>query len=117
MKTKTFDIEVVTTKRVRVVLPEWYASPEAQQDWEKGLWKLDGDTPDEKAADIAKYAANMAANHGGGYGHDGIGVMIKSPFEKPDYEKNQYQVIAIVTDEGDEQEVLSQSSWGGKTSL
>ena len=69
------------------------------------------DTAGEKAADIAKYAANMAANHGGGYGHDGIGVMIESPFEKPDYEKNQYQVIAIVTDEGDEQEVLAQTDW------
>lgn len=46
MKTKTFDIEVITTKRVRVALPVWCASPEARQDWEKGLWKLDGDTPD-----------------------------------------------------------------------
>ncbi|MCX5592486.1 hypothetical protein [Alcaligenes endophyticus] len=111
MKTKTFEIEVITTKRVRVILPEWYAKTEAQKDWESGLWRLEGDTPEEKIVDIASYAASMAANHPGGYGHDGVGKMIESPFEKPDYEKNQYQVVAIVTDEDVECEVQSQAAW------
>ncbi len=111
MKTKTFEIEVVTTKRVRVVLPEWYAQAEAQEDWETGLWMLEGDSCEEKMADIAKYAARMAANFSGGYSHDGVGVMIESPFERPDYGKNRYQVIAIVTDDEDEQEVVAQSDW------
>lgn len=110
MKVKTFTIEVVRTDVVEVTLPESYFDEGILQDWEKGLWPLDGDTPEEKMKDIAKYVAEMALK--APYGsHDGIGRIFTSNYEKPDYSKDMYATIAIETLEETESEVLDETGW------
>ena len=96
MKTRTFEVEVVTTSSVLVTLPETYDSPEVIAKWERGLWELENGIED-----IAEYAARMAVYAPSGQ-HDGIGEMITNGYTKPDYEKNKYQVVAIVKDEDTE---------------
>lgn len=63
-------------------------------------------------ADIAKYAASMAANYVGGSGHDGIGEMIESSWEKPDYTATLHQEIAVVTDDESDEGISKETVWG-----
>lgn len=106
MKTKKYVVEVVSTTEVEITLPERYFREDVQKDWESFLWELEGDTPEEKAQDIAKYAARMAVLYPN-CGHDGIGRMIEDRFTKPDYEINPDCVVAITLSEEDESEILS----------
>ena len=62
-------VRVTITKEIEVTLEDQAATPEFQEEWKKGLWHIDG------VDDIAKYAAEMAAIHGPGYEHDGIGLL------------------------------------------
>lgn len=106
MKTKSFEIEVVTTKTVRVVIPESYNTEEMIRDWKEGLWYIDG------VSDIAEYAADMSANYPG-HNHDGVGVMIENSYTEPDYKYNPYQVVAYVEREDFETEIISEGEWNG----
>ena len=105
MRTKTYEIEVVRTSRVKVTLPETMSGDEFIKSWEKGLWQLD-----DREASVAEYAARMAVEFPEG-NHDGVGKMITSSWQKPDYAENKYQVVAIVTDDDTEAEVISQEDW------
>lgn len=105
MRTKTYEIEVVRTSRVKVTLPETMSGDEFIESWEKGLWQLD-----DREASVAEYAARMAVEFPEG-NHDGVGKMITRSWQKPDYAENKYQVIAIVTDDDTEAEVISQGDW------
>lgn len=105
MRTKTYEIEVVRTSRVTVTLPETMSGDEFIKSWEKGLWQLA-----DREASIAKYAARMAVEFPDG-NHDGIGKLIASRWQEPDYTANEYQVVAIVTDDDTEAEVISQEEW------
>lgn len=60
-KYKEFVFEVVITKEVSIKIPETYMTDKVIEDWESGLWPLDGDTPEEKLQDIAAYAARVKA--------------------------------------------------------
>lgn len=105
MKTKTFEIEVVRTCTVKVTLPETLCTPEMIKDWESGLWKLENGIDS-----IAEYAAEMAVGFPGS-DHDGVGKMIENSYTKPDYDKNKYQVTAIIDDDDTEVRVLNQNDW------
>lgn len=107
MKLKTFEVEVVRTCTVKVTLPEALCTPESIKEWESCLWKLRNGIDS-----IAEYAANMAVNYAG-YNHDGVGQMIENNFTKPDYEKDPYQVIAIIDEDDTEVRVLNQGEWEG----
>ena len=105
MKTKTYEIEVVYTYRVKVTLPEVMGSEELTKEWERSLWKLDGGIES-----IAEYAATVVCVAPDRC-HDGIGRVITDSWVRPDYDGNHYQVVAIVETEDVEEEVLSQSHW------
>ena len=70
-------IRVTITKEIEVTLSNDVESPELQEAWKKDLWHIDG------VDDIAKYAAEMAAIHGSGYEHDGIGLLGYSHIQFP----------------------------------
>jgi len=67
--TRTF--EVVITRKVRVNLPDEYASEKMIADWESGLWQLDNGVDD-----MAAYAARLAADGSAEYNNDGVGRMV-----------------------------------------
>jgi hypothetical protein len=60
---------------VEVIIPANFVSEEALQEWEKGLWTLHGETHAAKVNEVAKYAARLAADNGGGTAWDGIGQL------------------------------------------
>lgn len=68
MITKTY--EVTITKRIRVNLPDSYATEESIAGWREGLWEIDG------VDDIAQYAAILAASGEAECNNDGVGVMM-----------------------------------------
>lgn len=105
MKTKTFEVEVVHTCTVKVILPETYSGDEFIREWESGLWELENGT-----ASVAEYAARMAILHPG-CTHDGVFKMIENDWQKPDYEANKYQVIAITTSDDVDYEITSEGEW------
>lgn len=105
MKVKTYEIEVVRTATVRVTLPETMATDEVIKSWESGLWPLEN-----READIATYAARMALEFPDGY-HDGIGRLLTSRFERPDYDKDKHQITAIILNDDCEESVESESAW------
>jgi len=105
MRVKTYEIEVVRTATVRVTLPETMATDETIKSWERGLWKLDN-----READIATYAARMAVEFPDS-DHDGIGHLITSAWEKPDYGKQEHQIVAVVLDEESEETINTTSEW------
>mgnify|MGYP001455970057 CR=1 FL=1 len=105
MKTKTFEIEVIRTSRVKVTLPITMSEDTFIDEWERGLWGLD-----DREASIAEYAARMAVEFPDSH-HDGIGRLITRSWQKPDYSANEHQVVAIVTEDDTEAEVISQEDW------
>lgn len=73
MITKTF--EVVTTRKIRVNLPDSFGSDEFIKEWESGLWQLD-----EGVTDIAAYAARIVAEGNEECSNDGVGRMVEESF-------------------------------------
>lgn len=67
--TRTF--EVVITRKIRVNLPDEYASEQMLADWESGLWPLDNGLED-----MAAYAARLVADGSAEYNNDGVGRMV-----------------------------------------
>jgi hypothetical protein len=105
MKTKTFEIEVIRTCTVKVTLPEALCTDEMIKEWESGLWELD-----QGIDSIAMYAGEMAALYPGS-DHDGIGKLLTESYQKPDYVKNPFAVVAIVEDDDSEVRVVKQDDW------
>lgn len=102
MKTRTFVIEVTRVDEVTVTVPATYEDPTLLKDWERGLWEIP-----EGIKDIAKYAAEMALVAPNG-SHDGIGMLLTSSWKEPDYERNPYQVKAVVREVDRETEILEE---------
>lgn len=105
MKVKTYEIEVVRTSRVQVTLPETMSTEDFIESWERELWELD-----DREASIAEYAARMAVE-APECNHDGIGRLITGSWQKPNYKDDKYQVVAIVTDDYTEADVISEGDW------
>lgn len=105
MKTKTYRIEVVRTSTVEVTLPISFDDREVIASWENGLWDLESGIDS-----IAEYAAHMAVEHPSG-NHDGIGKLLTSSWETPDFNKNKYQIKAVIVDDNTETDILSQEGW------
>ena len=69
METIKRTILVTIEKEIEIELPADLATKESIAEWCNGLWKI------ESVDDIFKYAARMAAYHGGGMQHDGLGLL------------------------------------------
>jgi len=69
-------VTVTITKEIEVELtPAVFGGLSQEQyleEFRKGLW------PVEDIDDVFKYAAEMAAHHGAGYQHDGLGLLSES---------------------------------------
>ena len=114
MKTKTYEIEVITTKTIKVVLPETFNDKELLASWERGLWSL------PKGLDsIAEHAAELLADDEdvGNCNHDGVGRMITSKYRKPDYVADKYQVVAIEESSDIETSILNVTDWLDEDSI
>lgn len=64
-----FTVRVVIEKEIEVELPANFASDEYLSDFRSALWEVEG------VGEVAEYAARMAAEVGGGYEHDGLGLL------------------------------------------
>ncbi|RGE46984.1 hypothetical protein DZC30_00835 [Comamonas testosteroni] len=66
-------VRVTITKEIEIELtPAVFGDLSQEQyleEFRKGLWQIEG------IEDVFKYAAEMAAHHGGGYQHDGLGLL------------------------------------------
>lgn len=63
----TRTVKVTIEKEIKVSFPAEMGTPESIADWSRGLWAING------VDDIAKYAAEQAAQGGDGCNLDGIG--------------------------------------------
>jgi hypothetical protein len=61
--------EVTTTKKIRIVLPDVYDTPDILREWRESLWHIDG------VDDMAEYAARLVAEGSAEYNNDGVGRM------------------------------------------
>lgn len=72
---------VTITKEIEIELtPAMFAGLSQEQylqEFRDGLWPIDG------IEDVFSYAASMAAHHGGGYSHDGLGLLNESDCAYP----------------------------------
>lgn len=106
MRTKTYTVEVVRTSRVLVTLPETYEKPEVLKEWNEYLFHLANGVDT-----VAEYAGQYAVD----YDHrdiEGVGVLLTSPYDgEPDYEKDKFQVKAIVVDDEIETKILDKTRW------
>lgn len=75
MITRTF--EVVITRKIRVNLPDEFASEKMIADWESGFWQLDNGVEG-----IAEYAARLVADGNADYNNDGVGIMVDEEVAK-----------------------------------
>lgn len=62
-------------------------------EFRKGLWEV------ESIEDVVKYAARMAAEHGGGMQHDGIGLLDYSHTTYPRVPDVKFRILAEEYDE------------------
>ena len=109
-KVKEYVFEITTTKEVKVKIPEAFLNQETIDDWESGLWTLDGDTLEEKVQSIAQYAAEMEAAGYGDYRSDGIGAL-QSYYHKIDRGANKYAIQAQENYEDIESHLVKKGEW------
>lgn len=66
-------VRVTITKEIEIELTPSFlgdmTEAEYLESFRSGLWDIEG------MDDVVKYAARMAALHGGGYQHDGLGLL------------------------------------------
>lgn len=72
-----FTVQVETVREIVIELPASFGSEEYLQEFNKSLWPVDG------IEDIAMYAARLAADMGGGYEHDGLGLLSEAYSRHP----------------------------------
>lgn len=109
-KVKEFKFEVVITKEVSVKIPETYLSEVVIDDWESGLWSLDGESLDDKFRDIAAYAARIKALGFGVYDNDGVGKLYNE-WDDINLKENPYAIIAIELSEDVDSDLLEEGPW------
>lgn len=93
-------VRVIITKEIEVELTPAVFGEMTQeqylQEFRSGLWHVDD------IDDVFKYAASMAAEYGGGYSHDGLGLVNSSHSTYPRVP----DVKADVVDEDVETEII-----------
>lgn len=109
-KVKEFKFEVVITKEVSIKIPETYLSEDVIDDWESGLWSLDGESLEEKFRDIAAYAARVKALGFGDCHNDGVGKLYKE-WDDINLKENPYAIIADELFEDVDSELLEVGDW------
>lgn len=84
-------VTVTITKEIEIELtPAVFGDLSQEQyleEFRKGLWYV------EDLDDIFKYAAEMAAHHGGGYQHDGLGLLSESYSTHPRVPDVKFKVL------------------------
>jgi hypothetical protein len=95
--TKEIEIELTPTVFGAMTQEEYLAS------FCNGLWKVDG------IDDVFKYAARMAASHGEGCEHDGLGLLGGRYTTHPRYPDVKFHVL----DEDTEEEIIEQEGGAG----
>ena len=110
MKVKEYVFEITTTKEVKIKIPEVFLNKELIDDWESGLWTLEGNTLEEKVQSIAQYAAEMESGGCGNYQNDGIGALF-SYYHKIDRGKNKHAIQVQETYEDVETHLVKKGEW------
>lgn len=106
IKTKEYLFEVVTTKTVKVILPDSYNKEKELESWERYFHPLENGVDS-----IAEYAAELLARDMGEYHNDGVGKMITNEYTEPDYEKFPFQVVAVEEDDCIEVSLIKAKDW------
>lgn len=89
-------IRVTITKEIEIELTPAVFGPMTQAEYlesfRRGLWAI------ESIDDVFKYAAEMAAHHGGGYTHDGLGLLSEHFSEYPRKPDVKFRVLEEETE-------------------
>lgn len=93
-KPKKYTVTLRLEYEVEVTLPPFFDGDKFIEDWERGLYFIEGETTAEKFKTLAADAAISSVLHPG-INEDGFGVIETYQLEKPDYEKTPYLVTAI----------------------
>lgn len=84
-------VRVTIVKEIEIELTPAVFGPLTQdqylEEFNKGLWKIEG------IGDVFKYAADMAANYGGGMTHDGLGLLSESHSTYPHIPDVKFKVL------------------------